>query len=236
MRHAPQLITTEDGSHSLWLPELQETYHSTHGAIQESQHVFITHGLAHWLGQQPHTPIQILEVGLGTGLNALLSYAASLPSQQPIHYVGLEPFPIPWEQAQHLNHVSQLAQAERFSIEEKVLQRAFEQLHQMPAHAAVRLAEHFTLQKCPLTLQEFAAPPRSFDIVYFDAFAPSKQADMWALDVLQKVYEMMKTPGMLVTYCAQGQLKRHLKELGMAVTSLPGPPGKKEMTRAWKVG
>lgn len=229
-----QRITTQDGSHTLWLPDLQETYHSTHGAIQESRHVFIQHGLAYWLEKQPQAPIHILEVGLGTGLNTLLSYAASLPTQTRINYVGLEPFSIAWEQAQGLNYVSQLAQEEDCVIEEARLQTVFEQIHQLPATATTQLAGHFSLQKHQLTLQEFTPPLHRFDIVYFDAFAPSKQEQMWTLDLLHKVCGMMKSTGVLVTYCAQGKFRRNLKELGMQVETLPGPPGKKEMTRAWK--
>lgn len=231
-----QIITTRDGSHTLWLPELQETYHSTHGAIRESKHVFIQHGLTHWLEKQPCTQLNILEVGLGTGLNALLSCMASLRMQVAINYVALEPFPLAWEQAQCLNYVAQIAQAEDCELDEEILQTTFEKIHQLPANATTQLGEYFSFQKCQLTLQEFTALPQHFDMVYFDAFAPSRQADIWELPVLQKVYGMMKSPGMLVTYCAQGKFRRNLKELGMTVESLPGPPGKKEMTSAWKNG
>lgn len=231
-----EIITTRDGSHTLWLPALQETYHSTHGAVRESKHVFIAHGLNHWLQQQPGTQLNILEVGLGTGLNALLSWMASLPMKVAINYLALEPFPITWEQAQCLNYVAQIAQAEDCKLDKGILQTTFEKIHQLPVNTTTQLDDYFSFQKCQLMLQEFTALPQHFDVVYFDAFAPSKQADIWELTMLHKVYEMMKSPGLLVTYCAQGQFRRNLKALGMEVENLPGPPGKKEMTRAWKVG
>lgn len=233
-KHGAEIITTQDGSHTLWLPVLQETYHSTHGAIRESKHVFIEHGLNHWLQQQLGTQLNILEVGLGTGLNALLSWMASLSREVDINYSTLEPFPITWEQAQCLNYVAQIAQAEDCALDEGRLQNTFEKIHLLPANSTTELDEYFSFQKCQLTLQEFTALPQHFDIVYFDAFAPSKQADIWELPVLQKVYDMMKSPGLLVTYCAQGKFRRNLRELGMQVEVLSGPPGKKEMTRAWK--
>ena len=234
LEHKSQIITTRDGSHTLWLPELQETYHSTHGAVRESKHVFIKHGLNHWLQQQPGTQLNVLEVGLGTGLNVLLSWMVGLQIKGTINYVALEPFPISWEQAQCLNYVAQIAQSEDCELDEDILQTTFEKIHRLPANTTTQLNKYFSFQKCRLTLQEFTALPQHFDMVYFDAFAPSRQADIWELLVLQKVYEMMKSPGMLVTYCAQGQFRRNLKTLGMEVENLPGPPGKKEMTRAWK--
>ncbi|MEL6606863.1 MAG: tRNA (5-methylaminomethyl-2-thiouridine)(34)-methyltransferase MnmD [Bacteroidota bacterium] len=236
LQHRAEIITTRDGSHTLWLPALQETYHSTHRAVRESKHVFIEHGLNHWLQQQPGTQLNILEVGLGTGLNALLSWMASLSMNVTINYVALEPFPISREQAQCLNYVVQIAQAEDSELDEDVLQATFEKIHQLPADATTQLGDYFSFQKCQLTLQEFTALPQHFDMVYFDAFAPSRQPDIWEPSVLQKVYEMMKSPGILVTYCAQGQFRRNLKALGMKVENLPGPPGKKEMTRAWRIG
>jgi tRNA U34 5-methylaminomethyl-2-thiouridine-forming methyltransferase MnmC len=231
----PQLILTRDGSHSLWAPELDETYHSTHGAIQESRHVFIRHGLLHWLNSQAQCNVNILEVGLGTGLNALLTYLALLTKRVKTTYTGLEPYPMPWAYMQHFNYTTQLTQHKIYPTTYKKLQTTFKQLHQEAATSFCQLSDYFLFQQQNCPLQAFSAPPNSFDIVYFDAFSPNKQPNMWSVDLLQKVYHMMKRHGIMVTYCAQGKFRRHLKQLGMRVETLPGPPGKKEMTRAWKV-
>lgn len=230
----PQLIMTKDGSHSLWMPDLNETYHSTHGAIQESKHIFIHHGLLNWLRNHTQSSVSILEVGLGTGLNVLLTYLALLTKRVETTYTGLEPYPIPWAYVQRFNYAAQLTQKQSYPITYEGLQATFEKLHQGATTVSCRLSEYFLLKKNICSLQAFSAPPNSFDIVYFDAFSPNKQPAMWSVDVLQKVYHMMKHHGIMVTYCAQGMLRRHLKQLGIHVETLPGPPGKKEMTRAQK--
>lgn len=230
----PQLIMTEDGSHSLWMPELQEAYHSTHGAIQESEHVFIRHGLLHWFNHETKSNINILEVGLGTGLNALLTYLASLTKRVQIAYTGLEPYPIPDTHVRRLNYTTQLTQQASNSSVRKDLQAIFERLHQGTATTFRRITTNFSFKGHYGTLQAFSAPLDTFDMVYFDAFSPNKQPTMWSMGVFQKVYQMMKCRGILITYCAQGKLKRCLKQLGMHVETLPGPPGKKEMIRARK--
>lgn len=228
-----QLITTQDGSHSLHVPALNETYHSTYGAIQESQHVFIQHGLHYWLGEHHPAKLKILEVGLGTGLNALLTYLVSRKEKVVIEYIGLEPFPIPGPYIQQLNYATKLAQDAQYAIAFADLQAMFECLHQPEDTAICKLSDHFFFQQLALRLEAFSATPHSFDLIYFDAFAPSKQPELWEIALLQKVMIMMKQPSMLVTYCAQGKFQRNLQTLGMRVEKLPGPPGKKEMVRAF---
>lgn len=228
----PQFIVTKDGSHSLWVPDLNETYHSTHGAIQESKHVFIHHGLLHWFKHQAHPSVSILEIGLGTGLNALLTYMALSEKNIRATYTGLEPYPIPWGYVQHFNYAAQLTKKPNSPVTRENLQATFEKLHGGEATSSCQLSNHFMFQKKVCTLQAFCAPPNTFDIIYFDVFSPSKQPAMWDIAVLQKISEIMKRCGVMVTYCAQGKLKRHLKQLGMHVETLPGPPGKKEITRA----
>jgi tRNA U34 5-methylaminomethyl-2-thiouridine-forming methyltransferase MnmC len=230
----PQLIITRDGSHSLWMPGLDETYHSDHGAIQESRHVFINHGLLYWLHNHTQPSINILEVGLGTGLNALLTYLELLAKRMSITYTGLEPYPIPWKYVQRLNYAAQLTQNKTSPTTRKKLQTTFKQLHRETATSFYQLSDDFLFQKKNCSLQTFCMPHNTFDLVYFDAFSPSKQPMMWSVDVLEKVYHMMKRHGIMVTYCAQGKLRRDLKQLGMHVETLPGPPGKREMTRAQK--
>jgi tRNA U34 5-methylaminomethyl-2-thiouridine-forming methyltransferase MnmC len=229
-----QLIVTENGSHSLWSSKLQEAYHSTHGAIQEAKHIFIHHGLLHWLNEEAKSSVNILEVGLGTGLNALLTYLVSPPRHIQIAYTGLEPYPVPHKYVQSINYTAQLTPSTNYSITGKDLQVGFQRLHQNTKAASLRIADHFLLKKHQCTLQAFSAPPNTFDIVYFDAFSPHKQPTMWTKEILQKVYQMMRYRGIMVTYCAQGKLRRCLQQLGMHVETLPGPPGKKEMTRTRK--
>lgn len=225
-----QIITTRDGSHTLYVPALSETYHSTHGAIRESQHVFIQHGLLHWRQEHNASAVNILEVGLGTGLNALLTCLAAEQTSTTVQYTALEPFPIPPAHTRCLNYTHRLAAHGHPSLD--VLQTIFESIHAQPEGAFHALSDYYTLRKLPTPVADFVSPPASFDIVYFDAFAPSRQPSMWTLDVLSTTVNLIRPGGLLVTYCAQGQFKRHLQQLGMTVETLPGPPGKKEMTRA----
>jgi tRNA U34 5-methylaminomethyl-2-thiouridine-forming methyltransferase MnmC len=216
-----EIFTTGDGSYSLRHVELDETYHSVHGARQESMHVFINNGLLHYISQNHPTTIDIFEVGFGTGLNAMLT--ASQVVASAIRYTSVESFPLDkavW---------SQLA----YGKDEKETS-IFSALHEAEWNSSVVISPTFCLQKLNRTVQDVPAPPNSVDVIYFDAFAPNKQPEMWEIPVLLKMYEMLRPKGLLVTYCAKGQFKRDLKSLGFHVEPLPGPPGKKEMVRATK--
>ena len=221
-----EIITTSDGSHSLLNTELNETYHSVHGAIQESIHVFIKHGLAFFEQRNPQPEIRILEVGFGTGLNALLTLQHSLIGSTKILYESLEAYPIEQETISQLNYPKAL----NFSGSEKY----FAQLHQSIWDKKEELTSNFSLLKRYIKIQDIELGSEEFDVIYFDAFAPSKQPELWELTVLRKVEQSMKSGAVFVTYCAKGQLKRDLKSLGLLVETLPGPPGKKEMVRAVK--
>ena len=223
-----KIIETEDGSHSLFVPALNETYHSFHGAIRESKHVFIKEGLAYWLSTHPGVQARILEVGFGTGLNALLTLDYARSHSVDVLYHTLEPYPLKEELVKLLNYAALL--------QSQAPEGDFEALHSAPWEAPVEIAPHFTIQKHKCRLENFVAEAESFDIVYFDAFAPNKQAELWSIEVLKKIFEVLAPNGAMVTYCAKGQLKRDLKALGFAVETLPGPPGKKEMVRAVKPG
>jgi len=218
-------IVTADGSHTLKIEELNETYHSTHGALQESQYVYIEKGLVPLLAEKKQ--IRILEVGLGTGLNALLTLLhlqENPESYEKIHYVTLEPFPIPEAVLAGLN----LTQF----FEENTAQ-FFAKIHaeDVPAFDAPELSFHF--ERRSETLQSFTPPTRKqgFDLVYYDAFAPSKQPEMWEQSVFDKLHALCNPGALLVTYCASGQFKRNLKAAGFEAETLAGPPGKKQMTR-----
>lgn len=218
------IITTGDGSHSLRNEALNETYHSVHGALQESVHVFIRNGLEHRLQHVHDKPLSVFEVGFGTGLNALLTANYALDHAVPIVYTSIEAFPVPEEIWRTLNYASS-----------EEAQKKFYSLHEASWETKQTIAAEFHLHKMHTTLEALTLPASSFDVVYFDAFAPNKQPDLWTLPMLEKVAVLLKPGGVFVTYCAKGQLKRDLKSLGLTTETLSGPPGKKEMVRATRV-
>jgi tRNA U34 5-methylaminomethyl-2-thiouridine-forming methyltransferase MnmC len=216
-----ELFITEDGSHSLLNKELNETYHSVHGAVQESQHVFINQGLKYWLSQNSKTEVKIFEVGFGTGLNAYLTLLYS--TQHRIEYTSLEAYPLEKDIWSVLNYATN---------EKKHL---FENIHASKWDDIVEITPGFSINKLKSNLQEIKLKKEYYDLIFFDAFAPSKQPEMWELPMLEKIYNSMAGKGVFVTYCAKGQLKRDLKSLGLIMETLSGPPGKKEMVRATKM-
>lgn len=218
-----ELFITKDGSHSLKIPELDETYHSSHGAIQESTHVFIKHGLNSWMNTNQRKELSIFEVGFGTGLNALLTALKAKELNLKIKYHGIELYPLPNNISSRLNYAVQLSCDSYF----------FKSLHVSSWEEPINISKNFTLLKTNASFNEFKTD-RTYDVIYYDAFAPSKQPEMWEYSMIDKCYHMLKTNGIFVTYSAKGQLKRDLKKAGFTVESLPGPPGKFEMVRATK--
>lgn len=226
MSEKVKIITTEDGSHSLYHEDLKETYHSFHGAYRESLHVFMLYGLDTWLAENPQKyPIRIFEVGFGTGLNAWLTLVWAEQNQIPVLYHSIEPFPLSEEIYSQLNYID---------LNDGIwhYHKYFEALHKFPWNEGGPVSEYFNFKKDQTTLQEAQLYPS--DVVFFDAFAPSKQPELWEFSQLEKVSNSMKSGGLFTTYSASGQLKRDLKALGLEVVNPPGPPGKKEMTQAWK--
>jgi tRNA U34 5-methylaminomethyl-2-thiouridine-forming methyltransferase MnmC len=217
-----QLIITEDGSHTLFVPELDENYHSTHGAIQESQHVFIESGLLYSTKKE----VTILEIGFGTGLNALLSLIAGEKAAKRIHYIGIEKYPLTPDEYANLNYGELLTDEGN----ERLLQ-----LHQCAWGAAQPITELFTLQKIAgdARLLEWQNLP-FFDLIYFDAFAPNKQNDLWNQELFSAIFNHANPGAIFVTYCAKGIVRRDLQAVGFEVERIPGPPGKKEMLRGFK--
>jgi len=215
-----QLITTEDGSHSLFVPEMDETYHSRHGAIQESQHVFINEGLKHWLKENGRSSVRIFEVGFGTGLNAWLTSEVARQQRLHITYTSIEAYPIQRDVWTRLNYAPH--------------DNAFNLLHEAPWNVAAAIDEHFTIHKILGKLETHLMSVEA-DIIYFDAFAPSKQPELWSFSIMEKVCGALSPSGVFVTYCAKGQLKRDLRALDLRLETLQGPPGKKEMTRATRI-
>lgn len=219
-----EIRQTKDGSNTLYVPELNEHYHSVHGALQESQHVFIKHGLEHVLNSKKD--IKILEVGFGTGLNAILTYPFALAQKAFIQYDTLEKYPLTDEVVAQLHFEKVILNPE--------LQDVFQQMHKAAWNEPVGLIPYFTLQKIHETLEEFVPPHAYYDLIYFDAFAPEKQPELWSDEMFKKLYKATRPGGILVTYCAKGSFKRSLKAAGFEVEALPGPPGKREMTRGLK--
>jgi tRNA U34 5-methylaminomethyl-2-thiouridine-forming methyltransferase MnmC len=217
-----ELQVTSDGSHTLFNPQVNECYHSTHGAIQESLHVFIKSGLDYKASRV--RTVRILEVGLGTGLNALLTIQAAQQQDLRIEYTAVEAFPLGPEITKALNYPAMIGSSSAG--------KWFDDLHASPWVAVQSITSFFNLTKVKGRLQDVDLEPRSFDLVYFDAFAPQKQPEMWLPEVLVKVAEAMDDGACLVTYCAKGQVKRDLRAAGLGVRALPGPPGKREMIRA----
>lgn len=216
------LRKTADGSYTLYVEELDETYHSTHGAVQEAMHVFIRNGLE-FVQERERKQIQILEMGFGTGLNAWLT---AIQDQVPVVYTGIEAYPVDVSTLEALNYGTDAAEKD---------QLVFRQIAQTKWNTMQEITPAFHLKKLHIPLAEVNLPNACFDLVYYDAFGPRAQSELWELEPLRKIVESMKVGGVFVTYCAQGQFKRNLKALGMQVESLPGPPGKREMTRAIKL-
>jgi len=216
-----KLVKTADGSHTLYFSELDEYYHSTKGAIQESVHVFIKNGYD-YLSNSEET--HILEVGFGTGLNALLTFRESKKSVKQIRYTAIDNYPLFSEIAEKLNYDKQLS---------SVSSNEFLDLHETSWDEWHKLTNQFMFRKLKTDLK-FYRPDDNFELIYFDAFAPDKQPEMWEEDILKMMYSCLSIGGIFVTYSAKGLIKRRLKSIGFRVENLPGPPGKREMIRAIK--
>jgi tRNA U34 5-methylaminomethyl-2-thiouridine-forming methyltransferase MnmC len=221
-----QIIKTADGSFTVSIPAMNVTYHSTHGAIQESVHVFIQAGLKQLLPNK--SSVSVLEMGFGTGLNALLTLMEAEAMQKPVHYTAIELYPLEAAQISALNYCQRLNREE--------LQDVFEKLHGSDWKKNISISTYFTLFKSGTDLLEFEieGPDNRFDIIYFDAFAPTAQPKLWTATVFDKLFVMLSPGGLLVTYCSKGDVRRAMHSAGFRVEKLEGPPGKREMVRAWK--
>ena len=209
---------------TLSLPNSDEHYHSMHGALQESTHVYIQNGLL----QIQKSAVRILEIGLGTGLNCLLTYDTFLKSENMhlIEYTAVEAHPVDPDIIAELGYHNQIKSIDS----EKFLK----QLHTSPANTTFEAATNFYCLLHHRKIEEITLPKNEYDLVYFDAFGPRNQPEMWSEEILQKMFDSIDSGGMLLTYCAKGSVKRSLKSIGFLVESLPGPPGKREITRALK--
>ncbi len=215
-----EIIKTADGSHTLYVPELNEHYHSIHGAIQESKHIFIQEGFY----QNNKNSLNILEVGYGTGLNALLTWIEAKKSGKKIRYLTIESFPLNPSIIKNLNYPEKLGYSSG---------RIFRLLHEAPWEEEFKISRFFTLLKIRADIKNHDLPG-AFDLVYYDAFGPDKQPEMWTPEIFKKIYKTMNTNAVFVTYTAKGKVRRTLQETGLDVSLIPGPLGKRHMIRGRK--
>lgn len=219
-----ELIKTEDGSTSLYIPEMDETYHSKHGAWTESFHIFIKHGFQ--FIDKSH--ISILEIGFGTGLNALLTSHFANENAIVTKFHTLEAFPVEDTLVNSLNFDTEFKRIYEGKIS------YFKELHLAHWNKWIEIHSYFSILKEKVKLLDWK-PSQLYDLIYFDAFAPEKQPNMWSEEIFQQMYSVLNSGGVLTTYCAKGIVKRMLKSAGFKVKNYPGPPGKREITVAFKV-
>jgi tRNA U34 5-methylaminomethyl-2-thiouridine-forming methyltransferase MnmC len=218
-----QLIITKDGSHTVSIPELNVTYHSHHGAIQESLHVFINAGLKYVIEKDNLPVIYIFEMGFGTGLNALLTMIEAVKLQQPVHYTAIEIYPLQENEIRSLNYCEQLKRVD--------VESSFQRLHQCEWEKDVIISPFFTFNKINVSLFDFTTQQR-FNVIYYDSFAPSAQPEHWTAEVFGKLFSILLPGGILVTYCSKSIVRKAMQAAGFVVTKIQGPWGKREMIRA----
>ena len=216
-----EIIQTQDGSTTIHLEEWNESYHSKHGAIQEAKHVFIKNGLSLFKNKT----ISILEIGFGTGLNAFISFLEAQQFDQNIDYVGVEAYPVAPDEILSMNYVDELNAQSQLEI--------FEKMHKSNWNEKIVLNDRFLLTKRQQFFQDIDDVAQ-FDLIYFDAFGYRVQPELWSTEIFKKMYDALKENGVLVTYAARGVVKRSMIEVGFRVEKLEGPPGKREMFRAFK--
>ena len=221
-----EIIITKDGSTSLFLPALNETYHSRFGAIQEAEHVFIKNGLETYVNKYNANQINVLEIGFGTGLNALMTICAAESLTISVNYVAIEAFPVPSELLKQLNYPSLLEMNNQLENFTKLHAVSWEQKH--------KISSSFELTKYQMLFQDIDFQ-NTFDVIYFDAFGFDVQPELWTETLFEKMFKALKSNGILVTYACRTVIKKNMLAVGFEVEKLPGAPGKREMLRAFKI-
>lgn len=217
-----EIITTNDGSSTIHLPDLNESYHSKHGAIQEAYHVFIKSGLTLFERES----VAVLEIGFGTGLNAFITFLEAQKNNQTIDYVGVEAYPVSLDEVKQLNYATELKATE--------FTKVFHKMHESDWNQKQIVANHFSLTKRKQHFQDIV-DENCFDLIYFDAFGYRVQPELWSNSIFKSMYSALKTNGILVTYACRTSIKDAMLEAGFTVEKLPGAPGKREMLRARKL-
>ena len=216
-----EIEKTADGSYTLFVPGLDEHYHSVKGALTESEHIFINMGLKHSSAPSP----RILEIGFGTGLNAFLTSLEAKKDNRSIFYTTIEKYPLDMETIKLLDYPELIAPDES---------ELFYSIHKAGWNSPQTISGNFTIEKIEGDFTEYRFR-NGYDIIYFDAFAPEKQPEMWSQTLFNNLYEVLNDDGILTTYCAKGAVRRMLQEAGFIVERLPGPPGgKREILRGTK--
>lgn len=216
-----KIILTADGSKTIQIEDWDEQYHSKHGAVQEAYHVFITHGLRLFANRK----ISLLEIGFGTGLNALITLLEATKLNLKIDYVGIEAFPVSMEEMAELGYCAQLDCMEE--------QGKFQKMHESPWEEPCPISDGFVLTKQKKDFLQ-VDDKNLFNLIYFDAFGARVQPELWTEQIFSKMYDALRLQGVLVTYAAKGSVRRAMQAVGFTVERLPGPPGKREMLRATK--
>jgi len=216
-----ELTLTSDGSHTIFVPELDEHYHSVYGAVQESIFIFIKNGFDFCEAD----PLFILEIGFGTGLNALLTAVRSMAGTRAVNYTSIEKYPLDSKMISSLNH-------HEFAGENG--KEIFNLIHSSPWNTNVKICRNFNLRKIETDFTKEQLSGR-YNLIYFDAFGPDKQPEMWTREMFSGISAVTDKNGILVTYSAKGEVKRSLKACGFDVALIPGPPGKRQMIRAVKI-
>ena len=225
MEQKVQIESTADGSHTLFVPSLNEHYHSVNGAKQESEHIYINAGLLHSTKEK----LNLLEIGFGTGLNAYLTLLITEQTTKHIDYTSLELYPLSIDIVKDLNYV------ENSDSKYKSL---YLKLHESEWNCKIEITPSFYLTKIQTDFSQLDLPDNSdilFDVIYFDAFAPEKQPEMWSQEIFNYLYSKTNKGGILTTYCAKGVVRRMLQQAGYCVERLAGPPGKREILRAMRL-
>lgn len=222
-----KIIKTADGSVTIHLPEWDEQYHSKHGAVQEAVHVFIKMGLDWFREKYRPQEVSILEIGFGTGLNAFITLLEGEKRSLKIRYTGVEAYPVTASEVKDLNYAESLSATEK--------QDLFFKMHQIDWEKPEDIADTFTLLKKKMKFHEISDVEK-FDIIYFDAFGARVQPQLWTEEIFEIMFRAIKPGGVLVTYAAKGSVRRAMQSVGFIVERLPGPPGKREMLRAVKIG
>lgn len=216
-----EIFKTEDGSNSLLRKDIEESYHSHFGALTETNTIYIDYGYNYFCSLNNAPQINVLEIGFGTGLNAIATLKNS--NQRSIFYQTIELYPISQSIAENLSYGEQLSLKEEFNL-----------IHKCDWEETVDITSDFQIKKCEADACSYDFPKDFFDVVYFDAFSPDKDSELWSEDMFLKVYESLRTGGVLTTYCCKGEIKRRMKKAGFIITKLPGPKGKREILRAEK--
>ncbi len=219
-----KIITTADGSKTIHLESWNEQYHSKHGAFQEANHVYINKGFLHRVNTFQGNTIEVLEIGFGTALNAMLTFTESIKQSLKINYTAYEAYPVQELELEALDYESKFPSN---------YVDFFKKMHTVSWNEFFEIAPHFFLNKQLKKFDQLEAA-NTYDLIFYDAFGPRVQPELWTEKLFQKMFNSLKNNGILVTYCAKGSVRRTMQAVGFNTERLPGPPGKREMLRATK--